>query len=123
LRPQITHAVADPVFFYAALDRASQTEAYPLEELNDYLRLYPDRRQAIARTLAYFDPLFFAPSLNIPTLLWGAPEIFTPLAQAMKGEVEVRSPAQSSYKDGLYREEWLARRLGLEQAIVPAHWQ
>jgi cephalosporin-C deacetylase len=123
LRPEITHAVATPTFFYAPLDLAPQTEAYPLEEINDYLRLYPDRRAGVARTLAYFDPLFFAPSIHIPTLLWGNPAIVAPLAEAMTGQVEVRRPEESAYKDGLYREQWLARQFGFEAAIVPAHWQ
>lgn len=123
LRPEISHAVATPTFFYAPLDLAAQTEAYPLEEINDYLRLYADRREAVARTLAYFDPLFFAPSIHVPTLLWGAPEVVAPLAEAIKGQAEVRNSEESSYKDGLYREQWLARQFGFEAAIVPAHWQ
>jgi cephalosporin-C deacetylase len=123
LRPEITHAVATPTFFYAPLDLAPRTQAYPLEELNDYLRFYPDRRETVARTLAYFDPLFFAPSINIPTLLWGSPEIVGPLAEAMKGTVEIRGPEQSAYKDGLYREQWIAKQFGFKDAIVPAHWQ
>jgi cephalosporin-C deacetylase-like acetyl esterase len=123
LRPEITHAVATPTFFYAPLDRAPRTEAYPLEEINDYLRLYPDRRAMIARTLAYFEPLFFAPSVRIPVLLWGKADIVAPLAEAMPGPVEVREPAHSSYKDGLYQEEWLTQQFGFDEAIVPAHWQ
>jgi cephalosporin-C deacetylase-like acetyl esterase len=123
LRPEITHAVATPTFFYAALDLAARTENYPLEEINDYLRLYPDRRQTIARTLAYFDPLFFAPAIKIPTLLWGNPETVAPLAAAMTGAVEVRASEHSSYKDGLYQEQWLSKQFGFEDTIVPAHWQ
>jgi cephalosporin-C deacetylase len=123
LRPEITHAIANPTFFYAALDRAGQTTDYPLEELNDYLRLYPDRRPAVARTLAYFDPLFFAPAVAIPTLLWGDPALVGPLAAAMAGPVQVQEPAHSSYKDGMVREQWLARQLGFADVIVPAHWR
>jgi cephalosporin-C deacetylase len=123
LRPEITHIAAAPTFFYAALDRAPQTEEYPLEEINDYLRLYPHRRQAIARTLAYFDPLFFAPLIRIPTLLWGEPDLMEPLAQAIAGPVDLRPSAHSSYKDGLYQEQWLSQQLGFDDIIVPAHWQ
>jgi cephalosporin-C deacetylase-like acetyl esterase len=123
LRPEISHVVANPVFFYAPLARAPQTETYPLEEINDYLRLYPDRREAAARTLAYFDPLFFAPAIRCPVLLWGAPDLVTPLAEAISGPVELRESAHSSYKDGLYQEQWLARQFGFDEAIVPAHWQ
>ena len=123
LRPGLTHLVASPTVFYATMDRASRTEDYPLEEINDYLRLHPDRRGAVARTVSYFDPLFFAPSIRIPTLLWGSAGSLAPLTGAMKGPVEVRESAHSSYKDGLYKEQWLARQLGFQEAILPAHWQ
>lgn len=123
LRPELTRIVATPAIFYATMDQLPQTDVYPLEEINDYLRLYPDRRGAVARTLAYFDPLFFAPSVRIPTLLWGNPRTVAPLAEAVDGQVEVREPTYSSYQDGLYQEEWLARQFGFEKAILPAHWQ
>jgi len=123
LRPELTHIVATPALFYATMDQLPQTDVYPLEEINDYLRLYPERREAVARTLAYFEPLFFAPAVRIPTLLWGNPQTVAPLAEAVDGQVEVREPTYSSYRDGLYQEEWLARQFGFEEAILPAHWQ
>jgi cephalosporin-C deacetylase len=123
LRPELTHIVATPALFYATMDQLPQTDIYPLEEINDYLRLYPNRREAVSRTLAYFEPLFFAPSVRIPTLLWGNPGTIAPLAEAVDGQVEVREPTYSSYQDGLYQEEWLARQFGFEEAILPAHWQ
>jgi len=122
-RPEITHLVTDPAFFYAALDRAALTSGYPLEEINDYLRLYPDRQAQVARTLAYFDPLFFAPQVQATTLLWGQPEVVDPLAEALAGPVEIRPSEHSSYKDGLYQENWTATQFGYEAAILPAHWQ
>lgn len=126
-RPAITHVVAEPSFFYAALDRAAQVDAqadnYPLEELNDYLRLYPERQAQVAQTLAYFDPLFFAPSIQGSTLLWGQPDQVRPLTTVMPGKVEIRASEQSTYKDGLYQEQWLTEQLGFDEAIVPAHWQ
>ena len=105
------------------MDRAARTEGYPLEEVNDYLRLYPDRREAVAQTVAYFDPLFFAPSVRIPTLMWSGASLAAPLVGAMGGEVEVKESEGSRYKDGAYQEEWVARQFGFEGAILPAHWQ
>jgi cephalosporin-C deacetylase len=123
LRPGLTHLIASPSFFYGAMDRAARTGEYPLEEVNDYLRLHPGRREAVARTLSYFDPLFFAPSVRVPALLWGAPEALAPITGAMQGPVEARESAHSSYRDGVYREEWLSRQMGFQDAILPAHWQ
>lgn len=122
LRTGLTHLVASPSFFYGAMDRAARTEDYPLEEINDYLRLYPERREAVARTLSFFEPMFFAPSVRIPTLLWGHAATVGALADAMKGPVEVKESAQSSFRDGVYKEQWLARQLGFDEPILPAHW-
>ncbi len=123
LRPGLTHAVAQPAFFYAAVARAPRAQAYPLAEINDYLRSFPARRQDMARTLAYFDPLFFAPSIRIPTLMWGDPAVLAPLSTAMVGEVQVRETEHSSYKDGRFEEHWLARQMGFAEPILPGHWQ
>ena len=45
-----------PALFYRLAERLPETQAYPLEEFNDYLRSYPERAQSAAQTLAYFDP-------------------------------------------------------------------
>ena len=43
--------------------------AYPLAELDDYLRLYPTRRRAVARNTADLDPLKTAGKITAPVLL------------------------------------------------------
>lgn len=123
LRGGFTQVSAMPSFFYAAMDLAAQTEAYPLQEINDYLRLYPERHQQVARTLSYFDPLFFAPKVDVKTLLWGDPDTLAPLAAVVTGEVEQRISTGSRYTDGLYKEQWLSHQLGFTDVILPAHWQ
>lgn len=42
---------------------------YPLGELGDYLRAYPERRSAVAETLSLVNPLHFAPSVSAPVLM------------------------------------------------------
>jgi hypothetical protein len=48
-----------------------------------------------------------------------------PLATALPGAVSVHESEQSSYKDGLYAEQWMARQCGVVdvQRILPEHWQ
>ena len=43
--------------------------AYPLAELDDYLRLYPTRREAVARNTADLDPIKTAGKITAPVLL------------------------------------------------------
>jgi cephalosporin-C deacetylase-like acetyl esterase len=116
LRPAITHVVASPSAFYAPHRHGL------VEDVADFLRLYPDRRAAVARTLAYFDPLFFVPRVRARTLLWGGPAA-QPLADALAGPVELHEGEHSRFKDGVFQEQWLSRELGFADAIVPAHWR
>jgi len=116
LRPQVTHVVAAPGFFY-------NTGARMPAEVEDYLRLFPDKRKAVARTLSYFDPLFFAPAVQSSTLLWADPEAVAPLTAALQGPTEVRQSELSTYKDGLHQERWLAEQFGFDEAIIPANWK
>src|SRR6185437_4114688 len=52
------------------LDAASLTHSYPYEEINDYLRLHPDREPALRATLNYFDGVNFASRITCPMLVY-----------------------------------------------------
>jgi len=126
----VTHVQCGPELFYAPMDLAPRTTAYPLEEYNDYLRLHPERKEAVARTLSYFDLRWFGPRVQARTLLMAgakgellSPETLRPLVQDLEGRVTVHETEHSSYKDGLYGEEWVAREFGFESAVLPEHWR
>lgn len=132
LAPGATHVVTTPALFYRTTELAPKTQTYPLEELNDYLRLRPERTAAVQDTLAAFDLRAFAPRVTATTLLMtGAPGsaldklALQPLAGALRGPVTVYESQQSSYKDGLYVEHWMAARCGISDvpAILPEHWR
>jgi cephalosporin-C deacetylase len=132
LHPGATHVVVTPALFYDTVDLTRQTTAYPLEEINDYLRAFPAEAEAVHRTLAYYDLRAFAPRVRATTLLMaGAPEsllasqTLAPLIQALPGTVTVHDAEQSSYKDGLYVETWMAAQCGITevQRMLPEHWR
>jgi cephalosporin-C deacetylase len=132
LQPGATHVVTAPALFYNTAALAPQTHAYPLEEINDYLRAFPDRVEAVQRTLAYYDLRAFAPRLRAPTLvLAGAPgtlldaPTLAPLVTALGEQVSVYVSEQSNYKDGLYTEAWIAAQCGIMDVnnILPEHWR
>jgi cephalosporin-C deacetylase-like acetyl esterase len=132
LQPGATHVVTAPALFYNTAELAPRTRAYPLEEVNDYLRAFPDRAEAVRRTLAYYDLRAFAPRLSAPTLLMvGAPGALLdtptlgPLVTALGSQVTVYASEQSSYKDGLYAEQWMAAQCGIAdvRTILPEHWR
>ncbi len=127
-----TRVVAAPALFYRTAELASRTQAYPLEEINDYLHMFPPRADAVRRTLTYYDLRGFAPRVAATTLLMaGAPgslldaQALRPLIAALPGRVTVYESQQSLYKDGLYTEQWMAAQCGITdvQSILPEHWR
>ena len=127
---QVTHVVCTPALSYGAADLAPRTTAYPLEEINDYLRLHPSRREQVRHTLSYFDLRWFAPQVNAATLLMAgsdgaglAADTLEPLVQGLKGETLVHESEHSGFRDGVYSEEWLTQQFGLAAPSLPPHWQ
>ncbi len=130
LHDGVTHVVCQPGLFVDTLKLAARTGDYPLEEINDYLNLHPERREAVEDTLGYFDLSGFAPLVNARTLLMvGAPgssldaEGLSAVSGAIQGDVSVYESQSSSYRDGTHQEEWLAREFGFAEAILPEHWR
>ena len=125
-----THAICQPGLFVNTLAMAAQTGAYPLEEINDYLNLHPQRRDAVSETLSYFDLSGFAPDVSARTLLLAGAsgsaldaDGLSGISGSIQGEVSVYESQSSSYRDGVHQEEWLAQEFGYAEAILPEHWR
>ena len=69
LRHEITCAAAGAPYLCGFMDAARLTHSYPYEEINDYLRLHPDRESLVRQTLNYFDGINFAPSIKCPVIV------------------------------------------------------
>jgi cephalosporin-C deacetylase len=126
----ITHVVTTPALFFDTSDLAPNTTAYPLQEVNDFQRLDPDSAPSVSETLSYFNTRWFAPGVESKVLLSTDSagglldrETLRPLIHALPGEVTVHESLNSSYKDGLFTEEWIAAQCGFDRAIVPEHWR
>jgi cephalosporin-C deacetylase len=127
-----THVVTTPALFYRTAELAPRSGAYPLEEINDYLRLYPAQAVAVRRTLSYYELTALAPRVTAQTLLMaGAPGTLLdglalqPLVAALPVPAVVHESEQSSYKDGLHAERWVAAQCGIAdvRSILPEHWR
>jgi cephalosporin-C deacetylase len=132
LQAGATHVVATPALFYRTAELAAKTQAYPLEEINDYQRAFPAQTATVRRTLAYYDLQAFAPRVTAATLLMAGPpgslldgRALAPLVRALPGPVTVHESEQSTYKDGLYTEQWIAAQCGIAdvQRLLPEHWR
>jgi cephalosporin-C deacetylase len=69
LRREITCGAAGAPYLCGFMDAASLTHSYPYQEINDYLRLYPERAEAVRATVAYFDIVNFADRIACPMLV------------------------------------------------------
>lgn len=126
----LTHLVSTPTILFRTVDTAARTSAYPLEEINDYLRLHPDREASVRETLAHFDLRWFAPRVSARTLVVSGADgtaldaaALEPLTGAIPGQTEVYKSRLSGFRDGVFAEEWLAREMGLGEAALPPHWR
>ena len=69
MRREIVAASSGAPYLCGFIDSARLTHSNPYQEINDYLRLYPEREKAVAETLAYFDTINFAPLITCPTIV------------------------------------------------------
>jgi cephalosporin-C deacetylase len=69
VRPEIRAAAAGAPYLCGLMDAIRLTHTYPYEEINDYLRAYPDRQPAVEATLAYFDGINFADRIACPIIV------------------------------------------------------
>jgi cephalosporin-C deacetylase len=120
-RPGFAAVQVEGLLHYRALEAAARTSAYPLEELNDYLRTYPERRSAVARGLSYVDPLYHAPRIAARVFLGlqaegalGGPEWLQPLVEALPGRPELFPLTHEGATDHDRFDNWLAGQLGAE---------
>ncbi len=123
LRPDvITAAAAGAPYLCAMMDSATLTHTYPYEEINEYLRLYPDREPALRETLAYFDCVNLAPAVRCPTLVYIGleddvcpPETGYALMNALTCPKELHATPRCGHDAGRY---WEAARV---QAFLAEH--
>jgi cephalosporin-C deacetylase len=126
-RPRFAAVQAAGLLFYRLMEARSRSDDYPTEEINDYLRTYPGRHQAVARTLAYFDPLHHVAGITATTLFsvgsggLGGREWMQPLIDACGGPVEQYALTHEGATDHDWLDAWLAQQLGAEPK--PRLWQ
>ena len=130
LRPQVDALYFSPGLFYAAQQLAPRSSGYPSEELNDYVRTYPEHATAVWRTLSYFEPTYFAPKVQAETVIVTgndddllSPDCLTPLTAAFQNSVTPYETSHSAARDGVHQAAWLAQRYGFAEPLLPSHWQ
>ncbi|HEY3061696.1 MAG TPA: acetylxylan esterase [Chloroflexota bacterium] len=115
-RPEVAAVLASDLLLYRLLDAATGTEAYPVEEVNDYLRAYPDRHADVARTLSYFDPREHVGRIRATTMLVGGDDTawLQPLREGLGAHAVDFQITHRGAEDHDALDAWLAGQLGSE---------
>ena len=108
-RDVITCGAAGAPYLCGFMDAASLTHSWPYQEMNDYLRLYPERKAQMRETLNYFDGINFAPLITAPMMVYIGlnddvcpPETGYALRAAMTGSVEFYAQPRSAHDAGRF---------------------
>jgi len=126
-RPGFAAVQAAGLLFYRLMEARERSNEYPVEEINDYLRTESDRRQTMARTLAYFDPVHHVAGITATTLFsvgsggLDGREWLQPLIGAFAGPVEQYALSHEGATDHDWLDAWMAQRLRSEPK--PRLWQ
>jgi len=118
-RPQFTALLATGLLFYRLLEASQRTDVYPVQEVADYLRAFPERQAAVVRTLAYWDPLHHAPGVRARCLIprgdaaaLDGSAWLAPLLQALGGPVAELHLSHEGGTDHDRLDAWMATQLG-----------
>ena len=111
LRPSVRSLLVNGQLLFRAVPPTGA--GYPLQELDDYLRLHPQEAERVARTMSLFDPARFAPRIEAETLVTcseGERRAVLPFVRGLgdRGELAVRSGR--GHLDHTMEEEWLSDR-------------
>jgi cephalosporin-C deacetylase len=115
-RTDFIAALASELFLYRLLDASARSDAYPVEEVNDYLRAHPGARAAVAETLSYFDPLNHVERIRATTMLPSGDDDawLQPLRTAFRAECQDYRLTHQGAVDHDWLDAWLAGQLGAQ---------
>ena len=106
----VTCGAAGAPYLTGFMDSASLTHSNPYEEINDYLREYPEREPQVRATTEYFDCINFAPMITCPMRVNVGlgddvcpPETGFDLVKAMVNcDVEMNAYERCAHESGAY---------------------
>ncbi|MGI8485756.1 MAG: acetylxylan esterase [Thermomicrobiales bacterium] len=126
-RPEITAVAVNSSFFHRLSEVVAATEAYPFEEINDYLRTTPADRDAVTQTLALVDPAYQAAAITATVLFTvgddgavGDRAWWSGVRDALRGTTEDYHATHEGQTDRDAVDAWLANELGSEPK--PRSW-
>jgi len=106
---EIAAAAAGAPYLCCIMDSATLSRTYPYEEINEYLRLHPDREPILQETMRYFDVVNFAPLVKAPTMVYIGleddcvpPETGYALRDALTAPTDFHASPNCAHDAGVY---------------------
>jgi cephalosporin-C deacetylase len=127
-RPNVTAVAVTATFYHRLAEAAARSSAYPIEEINDWIRFYPEQEEAVTATLALADPRHQAEAVRARVLLaahepgsLGDQTWLAPLRERIGGEAEFYDLTYEGQTDRDAIDAWMASQLGSEPR--PRIWE
>ena len=125
-RPQVQAVASDTPLMLGNPEALEQAAAYPLAELQDYLRVHPQRRDTILENTAAMDPMEMARRISVQVLLslgdkdrGQCPINLGRLLAERLPHCDLRvyqgAGEGGGHEHGLVRTQWLKERLGADR--------
>jgi cephalosporin-C deacetylase-like acetyl esterase len=116
------------LMFHRLMDVRKRTDMYPIEEINDSIRLFADRKATISNTVSYFDPQHHAGAISVPVLVAAGdnnavngPEWLAGLTGAFAGNVELYQLTHEGQRDHDAMDAWISEKMTIEPR--PRIWE
>lgn len=127
-RPGARAVQVTGTFWYRLAEMAAGTEAYPYEEINDYRRTYPGRREAVEQTVAMVDPRYQAGRVTASVQMardqesrTGSDAWLASLVGEIESDVTFHDVTHEGQTDHDALDAWMSGQLGV--APAPRIWE
>ena len=122
LRGDVASLMVVGLMFTSLSSRAPETNAYPLQEVNDFKRTYPSQWEEAAATLGLFDPTSMASSIRADTMIAcpaGEIPAASAVSKAIPGTSTIYQNTGYGFIDHKAQEDWLSESTGVPQSPGP----
>ena len=122
LRGDVASLLITGLMFASLSSRAPESDAYPLQEINDFKRTYPSDWEEAASTLGLFDPSPMAGSIRADTMIaCSASELpaASAISKAIPGASTIYRNTGYGFVDHKAQEDWLSDSTGVPESPGP----
>jgi len=132
LHDSFTQVISTPAYLFDPIESMDRADSYPLAEFGDYIRSNPSDLDVVGSILEHYNLRWHTQSVTANTLIMAdhesgiySPDVLSDLEESISGEITLHESERSSFKDGMFAENWITGEMFGKDAspIVPEHWR